>query len=186
MDKEQTMRVSKDEVALVKQFLESREDATIVLRNHFLQLEVTADEQEYLNSLSPALRDVLKKMMMPSLTRDVPLDQEASMYSRLTTISQVTPDVGLIHIQANDILTSYLKQEFKNLEEGNIERTIILDDLPNELGVTQNEQRVINMMAYNLIIPIVEGRIKSLIQLIAPPELTEEQKKAITKAQSTR
>ena len=186
MDKNQTKRVSGDEIALIEHFLKSREDALIVLRDFFLQLELTEEEGEFIKSLSNDLIGVLEKMMKPTLTKDVPIDQNASMYSRLSNLEQVNPDVGDFHIRANDLLKDYLEQEFNNLKNKTTDRVLVLNDLPDKLDEDTNYNRLVNIMAYNLIIPIVEGRLKMLSLLVLPPEETPEQMKERMKKNSSR
>lgn len=185
MDRGQTKRVSLDEIALIKQFIETREDAVLILRDHFLQLELSEEEKNFLKSMNKEFLPVLEKIMYPSIVRDVPLTQQASTYSRLFKLEQINPDVGMLHIEANDILTQYLKQQLVLLNEEK-EISIFLKDLSRPLGVDQKEMRVVNMIAFNLIIPIIEGRLQDLINLVRPPEETPEQRKERIAKNSTK
>ena len=122
---------------------------------------------------------------MPGLVRDVPLTQQASMYSRLNKLEQLNPDIGVLHMEANDILIDYFEQEFANLESGiRNHNAIVLANLPNKIENDHDFKRVTNMLAYNLIIPIIEGRIQSLVDLVAPAQETPEERIARLKADS--
>lgn len=175
MDKGQQLRYSKGDIDLIKQFIASREDALIILRNHFLQLELTEDEQSFLSHLSPAFLKVLEKATVPVLDKDLPMNMEATMYSRLSGLDQVHYELAALQIAANDIIVEYFKQQLGALTL-KAEPTIILADLPDRMGIDQKEVRVANMIAYNLIIPLVEGRLNVLSALTNYKEETPEEK----------
>lgn len=161
MDKDQTIRYSKDEIALIKQLLGSRVDVVQVLRKHFFQFEITAEEKTFLQSLSPDVLAILEKVLLPTLSPDVPLTLEANPYSTLATIDQFYPDLAYVHIAANDILVTFFEQQFDALTKES-PQTIILALLPQPLGIDQREQRIINVMAYNKIVPLIDGRLNVL------------------------
>lgn len=184
MDTNQRRRTSGAEEALVKQFLESREDAPLVLRNHFLQFELTEDEREFLNGINSDLIPVLVKLISPVLDREIPLGQQASKYSGLI-IEQMNPDVGNIHLQATDIINAYLNQRIDALKGDREDEGIILKDLPEPIENGEEFERVINVIAHNRIIPTVEDRIISLVDLVQEPEETDEERADRLKADSS-
>ncbi len=164
MDKGQTRRVSQAEIELFKQFVKSREDALLILRNHFLQLELDGQEKSFLSSLPKELLAALRKMLIPSLIPDVPLTQEATLFSSLEGIDQNHYELGNMRIEANDLVAQYLEQQWDQLTSDEVKDTDIkLSELPlGPKGVDQKELRVVNMIAHNEIIPLVEGRLRAI------------------------
>lgn len=186
MDKGQLMRYSQAELELIKLFVSSREDSVLILRNHFLQLGLTSEEQAFLKGLSADFLPVLQKTVLPDLTRDVPMNQQATLYNRVNNLEQINPDVGLLHIVANDIIIDFCTQQF-NLLSSDGEPTIILQDLRKPLGIDQDEIRVQNLIAYNQIIPLVEARLNNLTVLAnQKPADTEAEAKQRAQANSAK
>ena len=184
MDKGQTLRYSKAEIELINNFTQSREDAVVILRNHFLQLELTDEQKTFISSLNADFYKVIYKTVIPELVADVPVTQEATLYSRLTMLDQIHPEVAIIQIQANDIFINYCKQQFNALTVDSTP-TIVLNLLCNPVECT-NDERVTNLIAYNNIVPLVEQRLNQLTALSPKPVLTEEEIKARDLADSSK
>ena len=184
MDKDQARRVSKDEIALLKRLVKRRSNAVLVLRDHFLQLELDKSEKKFISKINSAVLPVLAKLIIPEPVKDVPMGQQGSMYQRMTTLDQMHPEVGIHHVLANDIIVDYLRQQFKALTEEIDEPTkIVLDDLRKPMGCDQGELRVINMLAYNAIITLVGGCLLQITHLTKEPkkETKEEKEKRLAK-----
>lgn len=182
MDKKQVGAFSEEEMQIIKNFAESREDATLILRNHFLQLGLRNDELAFLSSLSQATRDVLRRVLIPQLTREVPLTLQATMYSRLAFIEQFSEEGAYLHIRINDLIIEYFEQQFARISEP-AEGGIVLKELPvggaTLTTMEEKEARVIGMNAYNKIIPLVEERVHWIQVMSESPKLEsgEEAKK---------
>lgn len=175
MDTNQQMRYSQAEIALIQQFTASRPDAVLVLRNHFLQLPLTDEEKVFINGLTTDFLSVLEKMMTPDLSRDVPLNQQATLYSILTELESVNPDAATIHIKANDIIVAFFKQQFEALTGG--EQPIELATLPladeNDSSLT-DFNRLKSMIAFNKILTFADGRLSQLTYLSVKPVVPSE------------
>lgn len=178
MDKGQTLRYSKDEIELMRLMVKSREDFTLILRDHFLQLPLDASEKQVLSSLSTDKLELLRKVFLPELRRDVPLTTQSSAYSGLANMENTLPQIAILHIEAIDLVKAYFEQQF-DLLTSDEKPTIVLNELASSMGVDQDELRVVNVLAYNKIIPLVEARIQHvLVGLTAEKvETDEEQKK---------
>lgn len=185
MDSGQQMRYSKDEIELIKKFVTSREDSLILLRNHFLQLPLTDEQKSFLQGQSADFVAVLVKTVAPDLDANVPLGQEATLFNRLTTLETVQPEASFLHIAANDIIIAYLEQQFAALSQ-TTEPTIVLQDLKKPIGSDQSEIRLVNLIAYNNIIPLVEGRLLILNALNNKKEETPEEAAKRLKANSSK
>jgi hypothetical protein len=83
------------------------------------------------------------------------------MYSGLSTLeSSFSLDAAMYQIKATDILVKYSKQQCEALTE-NKEPEIILSKLTEPIddeSFDAKEDRVINMMAFNKIMPLLAGR----------------------------
>lgn len=186
MDKGQVKRFSSAEIELIKKLVASREDAIYILRNHFLQFDLSDDEKAFLKSLTPDKLALIEKAMAPKLDKEIPLGQQATLESRLANLEQLNPDVGFLHIAANDVIGSYLLQQIAKLYDDTTEPTIVLNDLPKPLGVGQEDIRVANMIAFNNLIPIIDGRLNVLLSLANTVTETPEEAAKRAQANSTK
>jgi len=172
MDKNQTDKYSEGEIEILKQAYENNTDLFLMLRDHFLQLGT----DEHLKELTPDFLEVFGKGIFFELRNDLPITQQATMYSGLSMLEQLHPEMGIILIQAADLVNDYVKQQLEILTSKE-EPEIILEELLERFGsVEQKEMRVINTIAYNKLIPIIESKMFLLQSKCAKKEETEEEK----------
>ena len=179
MDKGQEGAFSKDEVARIIQFTNSRPDALLILRNHFLQLGVHDEEKIYLKELADDVMALIGRFMLPTLSNQVPLPIYESQYARLDFIGQYSTEGALLHIKVNDLIIDYIEQQFEAIKT-DTEPHIVLAELPDgPKGVDQGEQRVINTLAYNKVVSLIVERLHkmSLVRPLLEPDKEEEKKK---------
>ena len=175
MDKNQQSRYSKADLAILKKTYGDRNDIFLILRNHFLQLELSGEEVEYLSKIDKDFLDVLGKAIYFEPIPDVPLTQQATMYSGLNMLEQLHPEMGILLIESADLVSDYVKQQL-NAITGE-EEVIKLKDLTKRYGsIDQKEMRVVNTIAYNKIIPVVEGKLALLESWCTAKEETPEEK----------
>lgn len=178
MDKGQLQRFSKGDIELFKKMFGERDLFT--LRKFLYQIELSKGESldfkkdEFL---------LLKKLLIPSNTDDVPLFQQDNLYHPLLKIREYHPEVAQYHIAANDILINYFRQEFNNLVTGDTKREIVLEDLPKE---GRGEDRFTNILAYHNICACIEGRMQQIQNMLnVKEELTPKQQKEKLEKDST-
>lgn len=175
MDANQLGAFSKDEIALLTQFIKSRLNAAILLRNHFLQLPLNEEEQAFLRSLSPETLQIIERVMMPHLSPETPLAFEATMFSRLAFIEQYSTEGAYLHVATNDLIVKYFEQQLRllsNVEPIEIDlHSLPLVDDEQEVLTTfdEKERRVMKMMAYNKIIPLIGERVLKIQMMGNPP-----------------
>ena len=174
MDKQQIGAFSVAEMGLIKLFVSSREDATVILRNHLLQLPLVAEEVNFLSSLSQEMLQVLHRILIPELTREVPVTLQATMFSRLTFIEQYSEEGAYLHIRVNDLIIQYFEQQFGRIVKPNEEGGILLKVLPLHGGILttldEKQARVMGVLAFNKIIPLVEERVLRIKIMGEPPK----------------
>ena len=188
IDPKQIERYSDAEKALiVKVFKDS--PAIYALRNLFWQLELTEDEKKLLNFDAETLT-LIKKVMLPEISGDIPLGQQADITSDplLDELDKQNPAFALIKMDANDLRVQYLQQQFNKLINGFDKKDeIILKDLRKKLGVDQDAIRHVNMLAYKAICKFIDGKIYTFVHFSNPPvELTPEQQKEKNRKNSTK
>lgn len=191
MDKNQKMRYSEAEKALIKKTFQN-EQVLYALRNLFWQLDLSEGEKKVLNFEADQLK-IVKKVLLPDIEREVPLGQQVDFTNDplLLQLSQMNPALACIMMDANDLRVEYLQQQFLKLVTGdfkeNKDSDIILADLKAKQGVDQDEIRHVHMLAYKSIKDYIDGRIFELEYIANPPvELTEEEKKVKTAKNSTK
>ena len=173
MDLNQKRRFSNDELELIKSTFSGKgEEMLYSLRDLFLQL---SDE---VPTLSKEIIPVLRKMLYPTLEKEVPLGQQADNYISLSNINQIPPEVAYIHILAKDKAVQYLDERFRVLEGETVEDELILQGFKTA-GDKSESERVIDMMAYTF---LVNAYIEScLIELRTLANAKEETVEEIAK-----
>lgn len=186
MDKDQVLRYSKDEIELLKLFLNNGPNVLIALRNHFLQLPLSPEEAEYFKIMSEDVEYLLRKGILPTLVVDVPLGQEATGYNLLGEKFKnlVNPEATIIDVEANDIVIDYLNQQFALLREDKTP-DLLLHELPLRAMAMSDRERLTRVIAYNNILSAVEFRIYLLKGLVEEDKETEEEKKKREELNST-
>lgn len=179
MDKNQKMRYSEAEKAIIKKTFEN-EGVLYALRNLFWQLDLTEAEKSLLNFDKGQLA-IIKKVMLPDIEKEVPLGQQVDFTSDplLHQLNQLPPGLACTLMDANDLRLSYLEQQYQKLISKDFDKNdIVLVELKAKQGFDQDEARHINMLAYKSIKEYIDGRIFEFSYLANPPaELTAEQKK---------
>lgn len=173
LDTKQIDKYSNGELELIKKIFGGDSPNLITLRNILYQykntevLELSEDEVK-----------LLKKILLPENSPETPLNWILNMYQGLKEIRNFSPEGALIHIEANDILVDYIKQQFNEVVHG-VQGHILLEELPLENGSLKDNDRFIRMLAYHNICSYIESRIAEIKSKANPPfELTpEEQKK---------
>lgn len=187
MDKDQKMRYSEAEKAIIKKTFKDQNDLRLyALRNLFWQLELTEEEKQLLDFDAEQLK-IIKKVMLPDIEKDVPLGQQVDFTNDplLFQINQMNPAIALIMADANDLRIRYLEQQFYKLINWS-EDTIILKELRKPMSIEQDSIRHINLLAYKSIKDYIDGRIYEFKVIANPPEeLTPEQRKEKEKKNST-
>ena len=183
-DQKQTTRFSAGEIELIKLTFGGDGRVLNALRTLLWQEEV---EDKSLLEFSPEVLTLLKKVLLPTPSMDIPLFQNLSLYQGLSVIRDMNPLVADLHIQANDILIQYLKQQFNELVTGDAGEGVILSRLPtSSTGSDQKEGRFVNILAYHNIGGYIEGRIHQLQSLSKPTvALTRQQQREKDRQNST-
>lgn len=169
MDKNQSMRYSEAERELLKITFGENDPLIFNIRNVLLQLQGNPVPE-----LSVDVKAILQKMIVPSLSTDVPIGQQADAYSNLPDIDGMNPMISLLHIQAKDRQRAYLEQQFAIICGKDQEQTLILQDYTR--GGQGEENRVVDMLAYRGILKHVEIAISNIRHLSNWKEETEEEK----------
>jgi hypothetical protein len=176
MDKKQIGRYSEAEMGIIKNTF-NNEDLLKAIQKCILQLPLNSVDLSLLQvnlSGKEKVHKILRKMILPELTDDVPYEQFFDMTMAIDFKNKIHEEVTL-NIKSNKILIAYFDQQLKMIEKGKYQGKgkISLKKL------TEDEDLVswdiyINTMARNNIIGTTSGRMKNLF-LLAQPEKTAQQ-----------
>ena len=80
--KRQTMRLSDNELELLKSTFADADDLLMTVRNLFLGLEITDEEKKQVSAVfaSEALRKLMRKQLFPELQPDIPIGQNIDLW----------------------------------------------------------------------------------------------------------
>lgn len=185
MDANQVIRYSEAEKGVIVQTFKD-ERVLYALRNFFWQIEIP--EEKELLKFGPNSLQIIKKVMLPDIEREVPLGQQAdeTIDPLLEQLSLMNPALAVIMIDANDLRVQYLTQRYNKIASGKLdfeEGEIVLKDLKKPLSVEQDDIRHINMLAYKSIKNYIDGRINEFKHFAHPPkeETTKEKEARLVK-----
>jgi len=151
---------TKDEEKLI-QSLKGRMEIFVLLRNFFLQAELTTKEKAALKEFAtPQWLPLIKRMYFPELDFSRPLGQVHDLWSYMETTHRDSAEAA-VEMEARQIVIDYLTQRFEFLTDGK-EGVIKLRDLvPNKnKGAYQN---LIDLTARSI---IMKGAESGTIQLL--------------------
>lgn len=145
----QTARWSKGEMELMKNTFsgEKGEELLTQVRDVMLQFS------EEVPKLNEDVIDIIKKMVIPDLDKELPIGFQADITNSLAGtqetagIKDLHPEVALLHIKANDLTQQYLGQRIDILSGIKVDYPISLKDMKSGLNKTDDE-RLISMLAY--------------------------------------
>lgn len=149
MNIKQTTRWSKEEMELMKNTFsgEKGEELLIQIRDVLLQFSEEVPE------LREDIIAIVQKMLMPDLSKDLPVGLQADITNSLAGsqetvgIKDLHPEVAILHIKANDLVKKYLSQRLDALNGIKVDYPISLKDMKSGLNKTDDE-RLISMLAY--------------------------------------
>lgn len=177
MDKGQNARFSKSEMEALKASFKDNE-VVLAVRNVLLQLPA----KEF--HLSPEVLQILRKIILPELSGDVPVGRQSDGQAPLIGIRDALPEMALQQIKANDICIKYLSERLEALA-GNEVKGVSLSLLPQAGEKTDNE-RLIDMLAYLHLVKYVENCANQIWLIANTEEMTEEEKKKKAEADSSK
>lgn len=174
MDKAQTSRFSKGEMELIRNTFKN-EEILYSLRNALYGFEFEEIK------LSDDVFKVIEKILLPTLSNDVPLGQQADLFFSLNLKEFALPENALMHIESRDIALSYLKDRVEVLKGGE-DNGFKLVDLK-----TAKEDRYVNMLAYFFLTnAYIDSCLMQLRTLANSKELTDEEKAELAKKSSSK
>ena len=176
MDINQQSRFSKGELEISKVF--KSEELLYQVRNVSYQFPVS----EF--SVPEEALKVIKKVMLPSLTPDVPFGQQADNYLTIK-LGELMPEMSLLQVKSRDLANQYLQERFEVLWSGKEKEGINLVELKLVTGVEDTE-RYIRLAAYFFLMSYIDGMMLQLKSLANLEDLTPKQKEERAKKMSSK
>lgn len=176
MDKGQTGRYSKSELAVLRSAFSGNEDLLYEVRDVMMGFR-----EKLSNPLMPEVLEVLKKFLLPEISADLPLGRQSDLYVGMDDLKSYAPESAVALLQARELAVDYLKERFTVLG-GETSSRKVMDflDRSKEPG-----ERHKNFLAYSFLVISseaggrhIESRMYEIEALCMQKEETEEEKKA--------
>lgn len=170
MDIGQNARFSKQEIEAIKSSFKDN-DLALAVRNVLLQLPA----KEF--HLSEEAMKVLTKIVLPTLSADVPIGRQSDAQAPLIGLREQLPEMAIQQIKANDIVIQYLSERLNILAGVDALGGVSLTDLAKK-GEKTDQERLISMLAYLHLVKYIENCVSQIWLMANATELTEEEQKA--------
>lgn len=161
--KNQLMRFTDAELALMKAAFADNEDFLFLIRKFLLQGEITEEEKPRL-TLSPALYALVRKMFIPEIDTEAPLFQLTDMAKGLDFSSRDMDEMRY-QLKAKIIESTYLRQRFIVLLDGQEKADHLrFSDLSNldYQFEAQTYDILIKVLARNWLLDYIDSRCREL------------------------
>jgi len=177
IDLQQKIRWSKEELELIKVAF-SGEGEKLLYQIRDVLFQFSND----IPSLSTDALKVIRKMVLPTLDKDLPLGLQADLRNAIggnpqtPGIKDVHPEVAINLIRTNDLVIEYLSQRLDVLEGKEVAEPILLQEMTDKKK--PDSERLVSMMAYLFLEnAYIDGSLMALRDLANLKEETEEEKK---------
>jgi hypothetical protein len=176
--KKQVMRFNDEELLLIKGVFSENEDLLKVIRKVFYQMPLNAVDLSLLQVTfkeKEGLKKVLRKVLLPTLSPDVPLQQNIDLWL-LVKVKELPVSEASVHIKSIKIWIDYMNQQLKVIESGKYIKKpkISFNELTNIKNKTDWDLFA-NMLARNTIVNHVEQQLQQLLMLAGLKNETPEQ-----------
>lgn len=181
--KDQQMRISDEEISLLKNTFAENDALLKSMRKAFLHLPMKPDEAEYVASLfkgNEALQKVVQRLFLPTLESDVPLGQQIDLWMTVNVADKL-PEIAHLQMKARASLISLLQEGLQSLVAP-FESGIITDF--NLKG--DEEDDYVWLLARNTLITHVEQQLLQIKILAGRKDETVEQTKERLKKDSSK
>lgn len=171
--KEQQMRISDEEISVLKNTFAENDVLLKSVRKAMLGLPMDADERTYLNQVfsNPQLKKVVRRCFLPEIEGDVPLGQNMDLWMTISFVDR-TPEMAHLVMQARHLLIEMLESGLKQLTEPEFINLV-------QFEVTKDaEQDYIHLTARNSFINHLDQQLIQIKFLAGRKEETVEQTKA--------
>ena len=177
------------EKELIRSMFSDNETLQRGLRQFFLQLPMTKDEEGGVRSLTAEQIEILRREMLPSIADNRPVGMTNTVWAGVTVNDGVTMAYPRILIYAR--MTNYLEQQFAVLGGSQQASVMSLDSLINRevmnaelaFATTPDDLRLyVDVASYINIVKIVEFTLQSLWvtanqEILSPIQIEERNKR---------
>lgn len=158
----QQMRLSETEHNLLKSVFKDNSELLLLVRNAFLGFRLTKDEEKVLQTFTPPLHKVLRKIFLPELEKDIPIGQSVDLWMTLNAEGEVE-----VIIDARQQLIDYLELGLKRLRDS---------ETDIDLTVSSRKISPAFLIARKNYITHVELQLKVIQALVEKKDETEEER----------
>jgi hypothetical protein len=170
--KEQTMRISDEEISVLKNTFAENDVLLKSVRKAMLNLPMTEEERTYLASLykSEELMKVTRRMFLPTIEGDTPLGQNIDLWMTLN-ISDKLPEQAHLLLHSRKVLIEMIEKGLQALTE------------PSDLSIAFEptddiDEDYINLLARNTLLTHIDQQLMQIKILSGRKEETVEQTKS--------
>ena len=111
-------RYTDDELNLLKNVFAENLPLIKILRKVMLQLSMTEGEEvEWRKTFKGEINDLMRKMFLPTIDGDAPIDQTVDLYLTLD-LSNRTEEENISNIKSREIVIDYLDKQLEVLSNG--------------------------------------------------------------------
>lgn len=167
--KEQQMRISDEEISVLKTTFAENDALLKSVRKAMLGLPMKTDEAKYLAELfkSEELKRVVRKMFLPEIDGDAPLGQILDLWMTVSIVDKM-PDIALMQLESRELLIQQLEAGLQNLEKGeeiNLTSFTVMKDEETDYINIITRNTLINHVDQQLIqIKILAGRKEESVE----------------------
>ena len=149
-----------DELELIKNTFSENTELLIALKNFFLQLPLNLEEKLLLALFknNKDLMDLMEKMFLPTLDKDVPIGQTTDLWMSVDTSNN--PELIEQHLIGRKIIIDYFSQKLFLLNAGNL--FLGKDDIMFKDLMENSDNKIARLIAHNTIITYVNQTLVRL------------------------
>ena len=164
--------------------LKGKMDVAILLRNFFLQAELTEQQKVALKEFAtPQWLPIIKRMYFPEIDLNRPLGQVRDMWSYMNLANRDAGEAS-VEIEARMIVIEYLRDRFDVLMGGESKGTRFSDLVPTK--AKGSYKNLIGLNARSIILAGAESSTLQLLVLANRSEETDEERANRTKVDSSK
>lgn len=177
-------RYTTAELSLMKNTFAGNKDFLMVIRKAMLGFETNPDEKKLIKSLlNDNVFNLLKKVLVPTLSPDVPLFALGDMVMGLQNDMKTRPQSEVEPlIRAKALEIKYLNQRFEELLGNKVENPITMESLID----LESEDAFVNITARNYLLNHIDSFLNEIIILAGTKEETVEKTLERLKKNSTK
>lgn len=171
-EKDQKMRFTSSELALMKTLFAENEALLFTARKFMLGFELNEGEKTGIKILqSGASLQLMKKMFLPEIDPAAPLFQLVDMTMGLKIDFKGNPEAAAQpFIEAKLIEETYLKERLEQLE-----KDLAPSDILKELAKLDSDEAYVNITARNYLLSYIDSSFQQIVFLAGKKEETVEQ-----------